>query len=340
MDPRPALRFLADPRRQSAILVGLILAAFAAAAGLGLHQWRGLIGWAVLGGFALCALLGTLLLIRVLRHADRIEQVNAELSERSAIAEHATEAKTGFISTMAHEMRTPLAAVSMFAEMMRDDEQEPLSPANRRRADDIAASTRHVLDLLDHSIDIDRVEAGRLDLRPERVSAAGTAIDVVDGMHPLAVDRGIELSVSADGRLGEVFVDPSRMRQVMINFLSNALKFTPTGGRVRLRVERQGDDSFLIAVDDTGIGISVADIGRVFRPDHATATPLHSQDGTSGLGLGVTRRLVESMGGEVTARSIEGRGSTFAAILPRMDAKRLGKANGPRLRRAKDEAIA
>lgn len=293
----------------------------------------GWIGWAVLGEFALCALLGILLLLRVLRDADEVDRANAELSERSAVAEHATEAKNGFISTMAHEMRTPLAAVAMFAEMMRSDEREPLSPAQRRRATDIATSTRHVLDLLDDTTDISRVESGRLELRPERSSVAAIAIGVVDGMHPLALDRGIELSLEADGKLGEVFLDPARMRQVMINFLSNALKFTPNGGSVKMRVGRHGDASFLIAVDDTGIGIAPTEISDVFSAPHVAASPQHSQDGTSGLGLVVTRRLVEAMGGEVAVESQEGHGSTFTAVLPRVGADRLPGMGGSRFQR-------
>lgn len=278
----------------------------------------GWVGWAVLGEFALCALLGALLLLRVLRDAEQVERVNAELSERSAVAEHATEAKSGFISTMAHEMRTPLAAVSMFAEMMRSDEREPLSPVQHRRATDIAASTRHVLDLLDDTTDISRVESGRLELRPERTSVAAIAIGVVDGMHPLALDRGIELSLEVDGQLGEVLLDPARIRQVMINFLSNALKFTPRGGAAKMRVDRYGSSSFLIAVEDTGVGIAAHEVAHVFSRSRPIAVPQHSQDGTSGLGLVVTKRLVEAMGGSVTVKSREGRGSTFTAVLPRV----------------------
>lgn len=282
----------------------------------------GWIGLAVLAEVALGALLGILLMRRVLRDAERVDRANAELSERSTTAEHATEAKNGFISTMAHEMRTPLAAVSMFAELMRSDEREPLPPGQRRRAADIASSTRHVLDLLDDTMDLSRVESGRLELRPERVSVAATAIEVVDGMHPLALDREIELTLEADGKLGEVFLDPARVRQVMINFLSNALKFTPAHGRVRMRVERRGEGSFLIAVDDTGVGIEADAIPDVFSSVHPTIPPLHAQDATTGLGLAVTKRLVEAMGGAVGVRSRAGRGSTFTAVLPRVNAER------------------
>lgn len=284
--------------------------------------------WVVLGEFAVAAMLGILLLMRVLRDADRMDQTNAELSERSALAEHATEVKSNFISAMAHEMRTPLAAVSMFAEAMRADVDDPLSPTQRRRVADIASGTRHLLDLLDDTMDIARVEAGRLELRPERISVAATAIGVLDVMQPLALDRGIDLRLEADGKLGEVFLDPARVRQVMINFLSNALKFTPTAGRVLMRIERRGSDSFLIAVDDTGIGVAADEVDRLFGPDGPTAAPVHDQDATSGLGLAVTKRIVEVMGGEVGIESTAGQGSTFFAILPLVNAERRGGLDG------------
>lgn len=293
--------------------------------------FAGWVLWAILAEVALVGLLGILLLMRVLRGAEEVDRANAELSQRSTVAEHATEAKNGFISTMAHEMRTPLAAVAMFAEMMRTDERDPLPPSQRRRAVDIASSTRHVLDLLDDSMDLSRVESGRLELRPEPVSVAAIAIEVVDGMHPLALDRGIELSLEADGKLGEVFLDPARVRQVMINFLSNALKFTPSGGRVRMRVGRNGESSLLIEVEDTGIGIEADSIARIFDSVHVTTTPLHSQDATTGLGLAVTKRLVEAMGGTVGVRSRAGDGSTFTASLPRVGVERRGVLGVPRV---------
>jgi signal transduction histidine kinase len=281
-------------------------------------------GWALLAELALAGLLGILLLTRLQRESDRIDRVNAELSERSASAEQATVAKSGFISTLAHEMRTPLAAISMFAEMMRGDETEPLPPTQRRRAADIATSTRHVLDLLDETLDTARIESGRLELRPERVSIAALAIEVIDGLHPLALEREVELSLEADGKLGETFVDAGRVRQVITNFLSNALKFTPSGGRVRLRVERRGDDAFEIAVDDTGVGIDPEVVGDVFTTAHRPAQALHPGDEASGFGLPVTKRLVEMMGGTVGVRSRPGEGSTFSATLPRVSAERRG----------------
>ena len=229
---------------------------------------------------------------------------------------------------MAHEMRTPLAAVALFAEMMRTDEEEPLTPNQRRRATDIASSTRHVLDLLDDTVDLARVESGRLELRPERISIAAIAIGVVDGLHPLALDRGLDLTLEADGRLGEVFLDPARVRQVMINFLSNALKFTPAEGRVRMRVEAHGEDSFAIAVDDTGVGIAADDVGDVFSATRKASAPPPGQE-TSGLGLVVTKRLVEAMGGSVSVSSRPGQGSTFTAVLPRVSAERRGRLEIP-----------
>jgi signal transduction histidine kinase len=215
-------------------------------------------------------------------------------------------------------MRTPLAAIGLFAEMLRTDREEPLADGQRRHVDDIDTSAKHALDLLDQTLDISRIESGRLELRPERVSVAAIGIEVVDGLHPLALTRGIELTLEADGRLEHTFVDPVRVRQVMTNFLTNALKFTPTGGRVRMRVARNGEDSFEIAVDDTGIGIAAADPADVFGSGHVPAEPLHPGDEATGFGLVVTKRLVEEMGGSVSVRSRPHEGSTFAAVMPKV----------------------
>jgi signal transduction histidine kinase len=282
----------------------------------------GWLGWALLLEVLLAGLLGVLLLRRLLRDTDRVDRANVALSERSATAEHATEVKSDFISTLAHEMRTPLAAIGLFAEMMRADREEPLGDGQRRHVDDIDASARHALGLLDETLDISRIESGRLELRPERASVAAIGIEVVDGLHPLALKRGIDLSLEADGRLEQTLVDPVRVRQVMTNFLTNALKFTPSGGRVRLRVERHGDDSFEIAVDDTGVGIAAADPSDVFGTAHLPAEPLHPGDEATGFGLAVTKRLVEEMGGTVGVRSRRHQGSTFSAVLPKVAARR------------------
>ncbi len=282
----------------------------------------GWVGWAVLAAFTLTGVAAILLVLRVNRDTEKLAAFSKNLEQRQREAEESARAKNDFISGIAHELRTPLAAIRMFTDLMRNDKVDPLSPDQLRTMDDISSSVTHLMDLLNDTMDIARVEQGKLPLRPERVSAAALAIGVVDGVQPLAVQRGLRLTLDADGRIGEVFIDPARLRQVMINFLSNALKFTPAGGTIAVRISRHGPSSFVIAVEDTGIGMSPEDADRVFTADAPNVPPVRDEDTTRGLGLALTRRIVEAMGGHVGVESELGSGSTFYAVLPRVNAER------------------
>lgn len=282
----------------------------------------GWVGWAVLAAFTVTGFAAILLVLRVNRDTEKLAAFSENLEQRQREAEESTRAKNDFISGIAHELRTPLAAIRMFTDLMRNDKVDPLSPGQMRTMDDISSSVTHLMDLLNDTMDIARVEQGKLPLRPERVSAAALAIGVVDGVQPLAVQRGLRLTLDADGRIGEVFIDPARLRQVMINFLSNALKFTPPGGSIAVRISRHGPSSFVIAVEDTGIGMSAEDADRVFTANAPNVPPVRDEDTTRGLGLALTRRIVEAMGGHVGVESELGSGSTFFAVLPRVNAER------------------
>lgn len=282
----------------------------------------GWVPWTALAAFAVLAATAILLLLRVGRDAERLASFSADLEQREREAQEAARAKNDFISGMAHELRTPLAAIRMFTDLMKKDENDPLSPSQASTVDEISTSVTHLMDLLNDTMDIARVESGQLPLRPERVSAVALAIGVVDGVQPIAVQRGIELTLDADGRIGEVFIDPARLRQVLINFLSNALKFTPAGGTIAVRVSRHGPSSFVVAVEDTGIGMSEEDTDRVFTAGAPSARPVRDEDTTRGLGLALTRRIVEAMGGHVGVESELGVGSTFYAVLPKVNAER------------------
>lgn len=297
-------------------------------------------GFAALGLLAVAALAVLGLLRRVQRDTAELATLNERLAERTSEAEEAVRAKSSFISSVAHELRTPLAAITMFAELMKRDTEDRLSPAHRRSVDDIAASANHVLALLDDTMDISRAEQGRLDLRPERISLAALAIGVVDGLHPLASQRSVRLSLEADGSIGEVYLDPARLRQVMTNFLSNALKFTPAGGRATMRVARHGPTSVAIMVEDTGLGIPPENLERVFDSMGRVTKPVRDEDETRGLGLSLTRRIVEAMGGYVGVESEPGRGSKFYAVLPRVNAERRGGSDPTGRRRRPSQAEA
>lgn len=333
-------RARAGDRHAAALALLTVLALVVGTAVYALLEWRpepsgeapAWLGWPLLVATASTAAVGILLLARVLRDARRIERLNEGLEWRTRQAEEAALARDEFISAMAHELRTPLVAIKMSAELLRENPDRGGAAGERRGLEDIAASAGHMLDLLDDTADVARITSGRLRLRPARVNLGALAIAVVDGLQPLAGERGIELKLAADETVGDVYLDPARLRQVIINFLTNALKFTPPGGSVELRISRHRPASFAIAVRDDGVGIPRESLSALFdgagSAGNGLPRPIREQDSTSGLGLRLTKRIVEAMGGRVGVESEPGSGSTFYAVLPRSDHERDGDTAG------------
>jgi signal transduction histidine kinase len=239
-------------------------------------------------------------------------------------AEEASRLKSAFLANMSHELRTPLTAVIGFAQLMHEGRAGPLTTEQGQLLADILAASRHLLRLIDDVLDLSKVEAGKLDFRPEPVDPAALVGEVRDSLRTLAGARRIPIAVEIAPDLDPVVADPGRLKQVLYNYLSNALKFTPEGGRVTVRVGPAGPEIFSIEVEDTGVGVAPEDLDRLFvefqQLDAATG---RVQPGT-GLGLALVRRLVEAQGGEVGVRSTPGQGSVFFAVLPRRPAGGLG----------------
>lgn len=267
--------------------------------------------------FMLLALFGAvaaiclLLLIRLLASLDRLARANAALAERNQAIEKATDAKTRFVTTMSHELRTPLSAVIGFSELMHAGRAGPLSERQHEFVGIIRASADHLLTLINEVLDLSKIESGHIRLDPEAIDPVVVAGECVSSMRSLAAERRIRLEFEA-AAVGPVSLDPARLRQVILNYLSNAIKFTGAGGQVTLSVTRDGD-RLMIAVADTGVGISPEDQRRVF--DEFVQVGRSAHPGT-GLGLAVTREIVEAQGGEVSVTSRLGFGSTFYAWLP------------------------
>jgi PAS domain S-box-containing protein len=224
--------------------------------------------------------------------------------------------KSEFVANMSHELRTPLNSIVGFAELIADARFGPLPGKYREFAQILHSSAQHLLQLINDILDLAKVESGKIDFQPERVDLAvlvGEATRIVTG---LAVKGKIQLTVDVDPAIGPVHLDPMRLKQVLYNYLSNAIKFTPEGGRVEVRVRPDGPNHFRIEIEDTGIGIRREDEHRLFiefqQLDASTAKKFPG----SGLGLALTKRLVEAQGGRVGVRSVFGSGSTFFASLP------------------------
>jgi signal transduction histidine kinase len=228
-----------------------------------------------------------------------------------------TRLKSAFVANMSHELRTPLNAIIGFAALMRKDRSGTLSLEYQEYLDDILTSSRHLLQLIDDVLDPAKVEAGKMELRPVPVSLAAVSQEVVDVVRALAAAKRLRIDVSVDPRAASAVTDPQRLKQILYNYLSNAIKFTQEGGRVTLRVAPEGPDRFRLDVEDSGIGIASEHVGKLFTEFQQLDTNVPKPRQGTGLGLALTRQIVEAQGGRVEVQSVPGKGSTFSAVLPR-----------------------
>jgi signal transduction histidine kinase/DNA-binding response OmpR family regulator len=237
----------------------------------------------------------------------------AELSESVAALTRASQAKSSFLANMSHELRTPLNAIIGFSDLMRLEEPD----GDRRRVpaewvEHIHTSGRHLLGLINDILDLAKVEAGGLDLRLAPLRADTAVEELLTGLAPLITTKG--LTVVPELAEATALADRVRFRQIVENLLSNAIKFTPEGGRITVAVART-DDGVTVTVTDTGVGIAPADQDRVFEEFQQVGDEEGRRAGT-GLGLALTRRLVEAHGGGITLVSAPGQGSSFTVRLP------------------------
>ncbi|HEY1364256.1 MAG TPA: ATP-binding protein [Xanthobacteraceae bacterium] len=240
-----------------------------------------------------------------------------EIEDKSRQLQMASEHKSQFVASMSHELRTPLNAIIGLTEMMvsnaarfgAEKAQEPLKRVHR-------AGT-HLLGLINQVLDLSKIEAGKLELNPQAVALAPLIDDVVGTARQLAEQNANRLVAETPGELGSMTVDPMRLRQILLNLLSNACKFTKQG-EVALRVRRivNGGDGIEFVISDTGIGMTPEQMAKLFEEfTQADATTAQRFGGT-GLGLAITRKLARMMGGDVTVASEPGKGSVFTVSLP------------------------
>jgi signal transduction histidine kinase len=241
----------------------------------------------------------------------------AEVEEKSRQLQLASEHKSQFVANMSHELRTPLNAIIGLTEMMftnaarfgTEKAQEPLQRVHR-------AGT-HLLGLINQVLDLSKIEAGKLELNPATVQLAPLIDEVIGTARQLAEQNKNRLVVEAPDNLGALTVDPMRLRQILLNLLSNACKFTKQG-EVKLEARRVGDrrNCIELAVADSGIGMTAEQQAKLFEEfTQADATTAQRFGGT-GLGLAITRKLARMMGGDVTVASEPGKGSVFTVRLP------------------------
>jgi two-component system, sensor histidine kinase and response regulator len=223
--------------------------------------------------------------------------------------------KSDFLASMSHELRTPLSAIIGFSELLLTDTAGRFDePTRRRFLAQINSGGQDMLGLINDVLDLSKVEAGLIVLQIEEVEIAEVVSSVLSTMEPLATEKGIQLLAEVRGA-GHVPADSVKLRQMLLNLVSNGVKFTPDGGRVTIGAERSAG-ALEISVSDTGIGIAESDRGRLFEAFRQIDSPAASHQRGTGLGLALTKRFVELHGGVIGLVSEVGKGSVFTLSLP------------------------
>jgi signal transduction histidine kinase len=247
------------------------------------------------------------------RNHDELARANQELQEARVEAERANREKSAFLSRMSHELRTPLNAVMGFAQLL---ELTDLGPEDHDSVLRIGAAGRHLLGLINEVLDIGRIDAGELALSVEPVRVGDVLDEAVDLIQPLAAERSLVVDLDRGAHGLYVMADAQRLKQAVLNLLSNAVKYNVQGGAITIGCAQRVDGRLRIEVADTGPGIAPEDQGRLFAPfDRLGADEKGAVEGT-GLGLALSKRLVELMGGTMGVVSEVGAGSTFWLELP------------------------
>jgi PAS domain S-box-containing protein len=244
-----------------------------------------------------------------------------DITERKRLEyrmQEASRLKTEFLANMSHELRTPLNAVIGFAELMHRGKVGPVSAEHEEYLGDILTSSKHLLHLINDVLDLAKIESGKMEFRPESVDLAKLSREVCDILRGLAASGRLQVETHVDPEVASVVVDPARVKQILYNYLSNAIKFTPAGGHITIRIVPEGSALFRVDVEDTGVGIAADDIDKLFVEFQQLDASAAKQYQGTGLGLALTKKLAEAHGGQIAMRSTPGAGSTFSVILPRV----------------------
>jgi signal transduction histidine kinase len=241
-----------------------------------------------------------------------------EIQDKSRQLAEASQHKSQFLANMSHELRTPLNAIIGVSEMLREDAealQQDTEPLDR-----VLGAGRHLLALINDILDLSKIEAGRMELNLESFALTPLIDGVIKTIEPLAAKTGNQVAVHCDTTIGTMHADQMRLRQALLNLMSNANKFTEKGTITIDANQRQqnGRDWITLAVTDTGIGMTAEQMAKLFQEFAQASSTTASKYGGTGLGLVISRRFCQMMGGDITVESEVGRGSTFTIRLPRI----------------------
>jgi signal transduction histidine kinase len=299
-------------------------------ADIAFDRWTGIVGWVV----SLATVLGLALVLRhERRQARSLVERSKELERLSSELLRVNRMKSEFLANVSHELRTPLNAIVGFVDLLREGVYGELAPRQVKPVERIEASANHLRHLVDQVLDLAKMAAGRLEIHTETIDLRPFVLDVASEIESLVSEKGLSLSLVMGAALPRIKTDPTHLRQILMNLLGNAIKFTHEGSIViRTRLVDSLPDSGTaperapypsnpwigIQVIDTGIGIAREDQSRIFEEfEQINAGPRgHSAERGTGLGLAISRRLASLIGGMVELESELGKGSTFTLWLP------------------------
>jgi signal transduction histidine kinase len=251
-----------------------------------------------------------------------------EIQDKSRQLAEASQHKSQFLANMSHELRTPLNAIIGVSEMLREDAEA--AKQDTEPLDRVLGAGRHLLALINDILDLSKIEAGRMELQLETFPLAPLIADVAKTIEPLAAKNANQVAVKCDGAIGTLHADQMRLRQALLNLMSNANKFTERGSiAIDVRQgQEDGRDCVIIEVADTGIGMTPEQMGKLFQEFSQASAGTAAKYGGTGLGLAISKRFCQMMGGDITVESEPGRGSTFTIRLPRIvETKEAGAPN-------------
>jgi PAS domain S-box-containing protein len=260
-----------------------------------------------------------------------LEEKNRILEQQYNTVREANRLKSEFLANMSHELRTPLNAIIGFAQLMHDGRVGPISPDHKEYLGDILTSGRRLLELINDVLDLARVDSGKMEFRPEPVELSQLVDQVRMIVKSIAASKRLLIESEVAPDVEQLVIDPAKLKQVLYNYLSNAIKFTPDAGRITIRARAEDNQHFRLEVADTGIGISPSQIGELFVEFKQLEAGLSKKHQGTGLGLALTKKIVEAQGGRVGVQSALGQGSLFFAVLP----KRIVQSEEP----SKEQAV-
>jgi len=255
------------------------------------------------------------LLLENRRLVDDLQQSNKLLFETNEELKKATQAKSEFLANMSHELRTPFNAVIGFSELLLDEIPGKINRKQRQCLDDILSSSKHLLSLINDVLDLSKVEAGKLELKQKDFTLNKLIESLTRTIMPILVPRKQSLDIEIEKGLPPIHADKTKIRQVLLNLLSNSVKFMPDGGKLKIEAIRK-DSWCQISVIDNGIGMKQEEQERIFEPFYQLDNPISRERSGTGLGLTIAKQIVEKHGGRIWVESEYGKGSCFTFTLP------------------------